>query len=550
MRQNMADKSGASRMNPKTQVAELHGRPILDLSNHTLEENIYYALAKVMPEEADVHTVNVLLNLFMRLEDGEMEAVRRARACGASPNAYLASALAAVGDHPLLSAARAHTRFVIDLIRELGLDDDAETLPASLDMYVVDKVLTQDAPEIDETTAYLLKEVMASRKPCVALRVCQHIIKIAEQRGLHIHNLYAFLLASIAVCILWRPMLRKRMSRQAVEDAISYFYVLGRLFACSVIDPDKNKHWQKITGKQKGNLRTSLTETAFRFLFNRKPTDTELAEFKYLVGLTLTNGPGTISAKGAKESVSARNHVSMAYVGFPWPIPGSPTAATALKRWPILLENFRNADLKDPGAKDHGIDLAALATSAVKAYAEFKQEQKDLGVLRVKADPVHQPPGLQGRGGQHRSARGLHPQAVRAGRHRQRVPGVLPSPRQGASGPGRHQQRILRKHRRGAGRHRPQARLVGALRRQDRRAADPGPGLHPVPLRPGHRRNRRNRRPPRPRPRHGLQHPAVKRQSCVVIKLSAVSSQLSAFSRQLDGSKSGRQAVVNQAVQS
>ncbi len=395
MRQNMADKSGASRMNPANQIAELHGKPILDLSTRTLEENTYYALAKVMPEEGDIHTVNVLLNLFMRLDPAAMEVVRQARSHRATPNAYLAGVVATIGDHPLLAAAREHARFVIDLIRELGLDDDAMDMPASLDMYVIDRIVTQEPLSMDETTTYLLKEVMASRKPCVALRVCQHIIRMAEERGLHIRDLYAFLLASIAVCIFWRPMLRKRMSRRTVEDAISYFYVIGRLFACSVVDPERNKHWQKITGPQKNNLRTSLTDSAFRFLFNRKPTDTELTEFKYLVGLTLTNGPGTLSAKGAKESVSARNHVSMAYVGF-LANTGLAHGGNGFEAVEYLLRSFRDVELKDPGAADHGIDLAALAGRAVKAYAEFKQQQKKLGVLRVAPIPCINHPVFKG----------------------------------------------------------------------------------------------------------------------------------------------------------
>ena len=58
LRQNMADKSGASRMDPKTQVAELHGKSVLELSRRTMEENIYFALAKVMPEKADIPTIN------------------------------------------------------------------------------------------------------------------------------------------------------------------------------------------------------------------------------------------------------------------------------------------------------------------------------------------------------------------------------------------------------------------------------------------------------------------------------------------------------------
>jgi len=43
-----------------------------------------------------------------------------------------------------------------------------------------------------------------------------------------------------------------------------------------------------------------FTETAFLALIGRKPTSDELFEFSMLLGLIITNGPGTISAQGAK----------------------------------------------------------------------------------------------------------------------------------------------------------------------------------------------------------------------------------------------------------
>ena len=94
-----------------------------------------------------------------------------------------------------------------------------------------------------------MKEVTKSRKNCRALRVCQHIIKLAEEKKMEIKDLYAFLLAALSVCIMWKPMLRKRISRATVEDSIGHFHVIARLFAYSVIDQEGNKHWQKMTAR-------------------------------------------------------------------------------------------------------------------------------------------------------------------------------------------------------------------------------------------------------------------------------------------------------------
>ena len=49
----------------------------------------------------------------------------------------------------------------------------------------------------------------------------------------------------------------------------------------------------------------SFTRTAFLALMGREPSDDELFEFQVLLGLIITNGPGTISAQGAKGAVSA-----------------------------------------------------------------------------------------------------------------------------------------------------------------------------------------------------------------------------------------------------
>lgn len=74
----------------------------------------------------------------------------------------------------------------------------------------------------------------------MALKVCQHILDLAESRGLEIRDSYEFLLATIAVCVLWNPMLEKRISRQLVEDSVTYFYLMSRIVAYSVVDRSNN----------------------------------------------------------------------------------------------------------------------------------------------------------------------------------------------------------------------------------------------------------------------------------------------------------------------
>ena len=84
-------------------------------------------------------------------------------------------------------------------------------------------------------------------------------------------------------------------------------------------------------------------------------------EFRTVVGLTVTNGPGTLSAKGAKESVSARNDISMGYVGF-LANTGRAHGGNGVEAVEFLINTFEGVPLEDPGRRDHGIDLRRSRT--------------------------------------------------------------------------------------------------------------------------------------------------------------------------------------------
>ncbi len=376
LRQNMADKSGASRMNRKTQVAELHGQTVLDMSQRLIEENVYFALSKVMPTPDDLGTVNLLLNLFLATDERWLEAIEVARANNALPNAYLASRLAAMGDEPILSGAREKVRSLIDLIREFGIDEQTTSYSPEIDAYVKEHFLVATGPELSPASTMLLAEVKKSTKSCVALQVGQHVIALAEKEKLSIRDAHEFLLATISLCILWKPMLEKRMTRQVVEDALAYFMCVAQIVSCSVLDRSRNTHFKKLAGGKLSNLGASFTENAFKILFGRAPDRQELMEFRTVVGLTTTNGPGTISAKGGKESVSARNDISMAFVGF-LANTGRAHGGNGVEAVQFLLDTFEGVSLDDPGNKDHGIDLKALANKTAKAYGIEKKKQKE-----------------------------------------------------------------------------------------------------------------------------------------------------------------------------
>jgi succinyl-CoA synthetase alpha subunit/citrate synthase len=394
MRQNMADRSGASRILGKTQLAELHGKSVLDLSQRLIEENLFFALAKVAPGPDELATVNLLANLFLATEERALATIDLARANGALPNAYLATRLASMGDEASLAGGRDKVRFLIDLIREFGIDERTQAYPAELDAFVREHLLVAEAPAASPTAALLLSEVKRGGRRCAVLQLAQHVLRLAEGEQRFVGGLQEFLLAALTVSVLWRPMLEKRISRQVVEDAVAYLSCVSQIIACSVLDRARNPYWKKLAAG-KLNPATSFTENAFKILFGRAPEAQELAELRTVVGLTTTNGPGTLSAKGAKESVSARNDVSMTFVGF-LSHTGRAHGGNGVEAVEFLLDTFKDVPLQDPGRRDHGIDLKALANKTAKAYAAQKAQRKNTRGAAAQPIPCVNHPVFRG----------------------------------------------------------------------------------------------------------------------------------------------------------
>lgn len=394
LRQNMADRSGASRIDRKTQIAELHGRTVLELSQRLVEENVFFSLAKVMAGGEDLAATNTLLNLLLATDERRLEAIDAARENGALPNAYLASRLAVVGDEPTLSRTRELARLLIDVIRELGLEEGS-ALPPELDAFARERFLAAEGPPVSAVATALLSEVKKSSKRCIALQVSQHVISLAEREKLAIRDTREFLLATLAVCLFWRPMLEKRMTRRAVEDAVAYFTCIAQVVSCSVLDRAGNPQWKRLAAGKPVGLGASFTDNAFKILFGRAPDAQERMEFRTVVGLSVTNGPGTLSAKGAKESVSARNDISMGYVGF-LSNTGRAHGGNGLEAVQFLLETFQGVPLDDPGRRDHGLDLQGIANRTARAYGTQRQRSKESREGGAKPIPCINHPVFRG----------------------------------------------------------------------------------------------------------------------------------------------------------
>jgi hypothetical protein len=345
------------------------------------------------------------MNLFLATEDRWLDTVEAARANGALPNAYLAARLAAMGDDRTLSGARAVAHRLVDAVREFGVEEGTTAYPPELDAYAREHFLAAEGPTPAAATALLLGEVKRSAKRCVALQTAQHVMAFAEKEKLALRDPHEFLLATLVVSAFWKPMLEKRMTRQAVEDGVAYLACVAQVVSCSVLDRARNPLWKKVAGGKLSTAGASFTENAFKVLFGRAPDAQELMEFRTVVGLTVTNGPGTLSAKGAKESVSARNDISMSYVGF-LSNTGRAHGGNGVEAVEFLLKTFEGVPLDDPGGRPptgiffpeqtpealadavHRFEAASerFAPAAIRAHAERFRSERFRAELRAEID--------------------------------------------------------------------------------------------------------------------------------------------------------------------
>jgi hypothetical protein len=139
--------------------------------------------------------------------------------------------------------------------------------------------------------------------------------------------------------------------------------------------------------------RRPISEVAFIALLGLQPKPADLFSFQVLVGLLLTNGPGTISAQGAKGAVSAdgpedpeRVQLNKCLTGF-LTHSGYAHGGNGYEGIAFLIEQFRESGLADPGDANHGIDLKALALRYVESYAQYKSSKKNLGSLDIQKIP-------------------------------------------------------------------------------------------------------------------------------------------------------------------
>jgi succinyl-CoA synthetase alpha subunit len=386
-RQAMKDASGASQMDAKTQVSSLHGTSMLDAATLPLESNVALALVHDAGGENDRKLIAPAVAAYINLHGRpELAAAQASREAGNAPNAVLAAALSIVGPKRQL-AARGALQFMIERFHAAGLGTEfGACLSETFDIASVDASgqagLTGDTP--DARARELIDGVKARGGRSVFLRWLE---------SLPGHPTEAAALAAISATLAWGPLSRKRISRLTAVSFPWWLQLFGTLIGASA---DASRHEAGLfCGIARKQMLESLSlgEIAFAALLGHVPGEDDLFAFQTLVGLLLTNGPGAISAQGAKGAVSAdgpeqpeRVQLNKALVGF-LSHTGYAHGGNGYEGIAYLNEQFKDSGLTDPSAEEHGIDLKALAAKAVAQYAQYKTRKKTAGSLDIAKLP-------------------------------------------------------------------------------------------------------------------------------------------------------------------
>ncbi|MGF6301369.1 MULTISPECIES: CoA-binding protein [Paraburkholderia] len=382
-RQALKDASGASQMDAKTQVSSLHGTSMLEAATHSLEANLSLALLHEFGGTNDENLIDVAVAAFVNLHGKpELAAAQAAREAGNAPNAILAAAASIVGPNRQ-RAAREAVKWMID---RFSADSLANALDETLDIARIDTSGCEP----------LFADSRDPRAEAMLAGLAERGVKSAFVSWLtsqSAHPTADAVLAAITTTLAWGPLMRKRISRVTAESLPWWTMLFGTLIGASA---DASRHspdgFCGFATLELLNER-SLTEICFAALLNLKPGPDDLFAFRTLAGLLLTNGPGAISAQGAKGAVSAdgpespeRVQLNKALVGF-LSHTGYTHGGNGYEGIAFLIEAFRDSDLADPSNAGHGVDLRSLAERSVDRYAQYKARQKNAGSLDIAKLP-------------------------------------------------------------------------------------------------------------------------------------------------------------------
>ncbi len=328
--------------------------------------------------------------------DPALMAAEAARAAGNSPNTIMAAAAAIVGPKRVVRALDC-AKALIDLFAHSDLQDprdetfDIATIPASA--AIRDLLSAREEEASDPRPEAILEAVRARGGRSVFLR---YVVRSCDRPSRDA------LLAAIAVTIAWMPLKQKRISRLTAETLPWYLRLYGVMIGASI--PAEHHQHGNLAGVAREDRFNSWTMADFLFLAitGRRPEPGMALPLQMLVGLLISNGPGAITAQGAKGAVAAdgpqspsRVQINKAMMGF-LTHSGYSHGGNGYEGIAFLLDAFAGAELANPGDPDHALDLKKMATDFAIRYRAERVAAKEAGDAEPRAIPGANHPIFRG----------------------------------------------------------------------------------------------------------------------------------------------------------
>lgn len=388
-RQPMKDCSGASVLDPATQITSLHGLSVLDAAKQPFESNLCFALLREPNDPNGNALANVAVAAHVNLfGDPMLAAAGAARAAGNAPNSMLSTAVSILGPNRVRGAMRA-----VEVLIERFVHKVRDASDETLDIRDVPPDVCFLASTHDPRAQAMLRAVAERGAKSVFVRYLRELKGPISADAV---------LAAITTTLAWGPLQRKRISRRTAVSMPWYLLLYSAMIGASV---DGVRHEaDRFCGVPNDEILGTWTATELigLALTGTRPGAVERYAFQVLLGLLLSNGPGTISAQGAKGAVSAdgpetpeRVQLNKAFVGF-LTHSGFAHGGNGFEGMQLLVEQFKGKPLHDPGDPRHGFDLKAMASRFALAYREAKAQRREAGTEAMRAIPGVNHPVFRG----------------------------------------------------------------------------------------------------------------------------------------------------------
>jgi hypothetical protein len=353
-----------------------------------IEANLALPLIKESVDANGRILMDVAIAAEMNLiGDPALAAADAARDAGNSPNTVMAAAVAIIGPG---RAARAMdcARHLIDHFRKAGLVDVQDMSRISPFDADAAKVFLAGPDDKDPRAAAMLAAIRARGGRSAFLTALESLGAPVSRDAV---------LAAISVTLAWGPLMRKRITRLSAETLPWYLRLYGVMLGASI--PAAMHQHGSLCGVSRDARFGHWTTGDFvsLALTGRKPAPADALTLQMLIGLLISNGPGAITAQGAKGAVAAdgpqtpaRVQINKAMMGF-LTHSGYSHGGNGYEGIAFLIDQFAGKGLTDPTDPHHGIDLAAMARQFADAFVADKAATKGTTTEPRALPGIHHP---------------------------------------------------------------------------------------------------------------------------------------------------------------